>query len=124
MIRPYVNVVLDDIIWSNVLSVIQPYEWTNDKQLVAWDVDQLRFNFIVWTINATISVFNFTAKINNPNRKKKLQCWWDESGEYILALDLSKSKFSVGNSYNSNNDDFEEIIGWWKMKDKFAGCAI
>jgi type I restriction-modification system DNA methylase subunit len=105
------------------MSVIQPYEWTNDKQLVAWDVDQLRFNFIVWTINATISVFNFTTKINNPNRKK-LQCWWDKSGEYILALDLSKSKFSVGNSCNSNNGDFEEIIGWWKMKDKCAGCAI
>jgi hypothetical protein len=48
----------------------------------------------------------------------------DESGEYGSILDLSKNNFSVGSSYNSNNDDFEEIIGWKKMKKNDAGCAI
>jgi hypothetical protein len=67
--------------------------------------------------------FNFTAKNNSPNRKK-LIIWWDESDEYGTALDLSKKKISVGSSCNSNNDDFEEMIGWKKMKKKGAGCAI
>jgi hypothetical protein len=56
--------------------------------------------------------------------KKNLQCWWDESGEYGSALDLSKKKFSVGSSCNGNNDDFKEIVGWRKMKKKGAECAI
>jgi hypothetical protein len=39
-------------------------------------------------------------------------CWNKlESGEYGSALDLLKNKFSVGTSYNSNNVDFEEIVG-------------
>jgi hypothetical protein len=47
--------------------------------------------------------FNFTAKINSPNRKKR--------GEYGSALDMSKNTLSVGSFCNSNNDDFEEIVG-------------
>jgi hypothetical protein len=56
--------------------------------------------------------------------KKPLQCWWDESGEYGSALDLSKNKFSVWNSCNSNNDDFEKMAGWKKMKENGVECAI
>jgi hypothetical protein len=67
--------------------------------------------------------FNFTAKNNSPNRKKNLQCWCDESGEYGSVLNLSKFFFSVGSSYNSKNDDFEEMVGWKKMKKKGAGCC-
>jgi hypothetical protein len=69
MTRLYVNVILDGIIWTNVLSVN-----------------------------------------NSPNRKKNLQCWRDESGEYGSALDLSKNKISVGGSCNSNNGVFEEMV--------------
>jgi hypothetical protein len=67
--------------------------------------------------------FNFIVKINSSNRKK-LQCWWDDSGEYGWAMNMSKNKFSVGSSCNSNNDNFEEMVGWRKMKEKCAGCTI
>jgi hypothetical protein len=61
--------------------------------------------------------FNFTTKNNSPNRKKNLQYWWEDSGEYGSELDLSKNTLSVGSSCNSNNNDFEEIIGGrWRRR--------
>jgi hypothetical protein len=51
---------------------------------------------------------NFTAKINSPNRKKIYNID-AKSGEYRLGLDLSKNTFSVGNTCNCNNDNFEEM---------------
>jgi hypothetical protein len=54
--------------------------------------------------------FNFTTKNNSQNRKKNYNVD-DESDEYGSALNLSKNKFPVESSCNSNNDDFEEIVG-------------
>jgi hypothetical protein len=54
--------------------------------------------------------------------EKNLQYWWEKSGEYGLALDLSKDIISVGNSCNSNIDDFEEITDWRKMMEKCVEC--
>jgi hypothetical protein len=41
--RPCVNIILNAIIWTDVLSVIQPFEQTNDKQVITWNADQLQF---------------------------------------------------------------------------------
>jgi hypothetical protein len=51
--------------------------------------------------------------MNNSNK----QYWWEESGEYGSGLDLLKNTLSVGNSWNSNNDNFEEMTGGrWRRK--------
>jgi hypothetical protein len=77
--------------------------------------------------------FNFTTKINSSNRKKNLQYWWEESGKYGSGLDLSKNTLLIGNSCNSNNGDFEEIIGerWrkrflgvWQHINKLFGMSL
>jgi hypothetical protein len=39
-------------------------------------------------------------------------------------LDLLKNKFSVGIYCNSNNGDFEEMVGRKKIKKKCTGCVI
>jgi hypothetical protein len=55
--------------------------------------------------------FNFTVKINSPNRNKNIQYRWENSAKYELELDLSKDTLSVESSCNSNKDDFEEMAG-------------
>jgi hypothetical protein len=55
--------------------------------------------------------FNFRVKINSPNRNKNIQYRWEKRAKYKSELNLSKYILSVGSSYNSDNDDFEEISG-------------
>jgi hypothetical protein len=55
--------------------------------------------------------FNFTVKINSPNRNKNIQYRWEDSAKYEFGLDLSKDTLSVESSYNNNKYDFEEMTG-------------
>jgi hypothetical protein len=61
--------------------------------------------------------FNFTAKINSPNRNKNIEYWWELNGKYGSGLDLSKVTLSIQISYNIYNGDVEEMAGGrWRRK--------
>jgi hypothetical protein len=66
--------------------------------------------------------FNFRAKNNSPNRKKT----YNVGETRVVNMDrlwICQTFFSVGSSCSSNNDDFEEMVGWKKIKKKGAGCS-
>jgi hypothetical protein len=77
--------------------------------------------------------FNFTVKINSPNRNKNIEYWWEDSRKYRYELNLLKDTLSVRNSCNNNNDDFEEMAGgrWrrrllsvWQYINKLSGTEF
>jgi hypothetical protein len=53
--------------------------------------------------------FNFTAKNNSPNRKKTYNV--DETRVVNMDRFWICQKKSIGSSCNSNNGDFEEMVG-------------